>query len=130
MRLDQLRNRDMHLVEKWVLDARVHSPMHLHRQAIAIWPELRSDGCLAKWSVMLYNLERQIHTPGSELDIYHRLDVASRIVLWNSSIVGRPSAGMVLLDLEDNVWSVSREMILSDVGHGYVMAGMEETYDA
>lgn len=31
MRLDQLRNRDMRLVEKWVLGARVHPPIHLHR---------------------------------------------------------------------------------------------------
>lgn len=81
-----------------------------------MWPELRSDGSLAPWGVMLYNLERQIHTPKSELDIYHTLDVASRSVLWNSSIVDRLSAEMALLDLEDTVWSVSREMILSDVG--------------
>lgn len=76
-----------------------------------MWLELRSDGCLAPWGVLLCNLERQIHTPESELDIYHRLDVASRSVLWNLSIVGRLSAWMVLLDFEDNVWSVSREMI-------------------
>lgn len=31
MRLGQLRNPDIRLVEKWVLDARVHLPMHLHR---------------------------------------------------------------------------------------------------
>lgn len=129
MRLDQLRNTDIRLVEKWVLDARAHPPMHLHRQAIAMWLELRSDGCLAPWGVLL-SLERQIHTPGSELHIYHRLDVASRSVLWNLSIVGRLSAWMVLLHFEDNVWSVSREMILSDVSHRCVMPWMEETYDA